>query len=157
MKGKPKTMAIKRDRPYRNFNFLVDLGTGETAGPDAGFEEVLLPEARIDVIEYRNGNDKANEVLKLPGLARYGNVILRRGLIGSLSLYQWWNEVRNGNTGASRNVVISLQSEDHSQVVMTWKLLRAWPVRYKAFGLSGKGQEVAMEELELAFERLEIE
>jgi phage tail-like protein len=157
MKGKPKTMAIKRDRPYRNFNFLVDLGTGETAGQDAGFEEVLLPEARIDVIEYRNGNDKANEVLKLPGLARYGNVILRRGLIGSLSLYQWWNEVRNGNTGASRNVVISLQSEDHSQVVMTWKLLRAWPVRYKAFGLSGKGQEVAMGELELAFERLEIE
>src|SRR5687768_13527798 len=51
-------MAILRDRPYTNFNFLVDLGTGTSDGPEAGFEEVLLPEVWVDVIEYRNGNDR---------------------------------------------------------------------------------------------------
>ena len=32
-------MAVKRDRPFAQFNFLVDLGTGQTDGPDAGFQE----------------------------------------------------------------------------------------------------------------------
>jgi phage tail-like protein len=150
-------MAILRDNPYANFNFLVDLGTGDSNGPAAGFAEVLLPEARIDVIEYRAGNAKENNVRKLPGLARYGNALFRRGMIGSLDLYQWWNEVRNGNTTAFRNITVQLQSEDHSQVVLTWKLIRAWPVAYKAAGLSGKGHGVAIEELEIAFDRLEME
>lgn len=150
-------MAILRDTPYGNFNFLVDLGTGQTDGPAAGFEEVLLPEARIDVVEYRAGNSKENHVRKLPGLARYGNAVFRRGLIGSLDLYQWWNEIRNGGANGFRSVTVQLRSEDHTQVVLTWKLIRAWPVAYKALGLSGKGQNVAMEELEVAFDRLEME
>ena len=48
-------MAVLRDRPYSNFNFLVDLGTGNTDGPEAGFEEVILPEVWLEVVEYRNG------------------------------------------------------------------------------------------------------
>ena len=54
-------MAVLRDRPYGNFNFLVDLGSG-TDGPETGFCEVLMPEACIEVIEYRNGNDKESGV-----------------------------------------------------------------------------------------------
>ena len=60
-------MAIPRERPYSNFNFLVDLGNGNTDGPEAGFEEVILPEVWLDVIEYRNGNEKENSVRKLTG------------------------------------------------------------------------------------------
>ena len=33
-------MAVQRDRPYVQFNFLVDLGTGDTTGPEAGFQEI---------------------------------------------------------------------------------------------------------------------
>src|SRR5205085_11935708 len=117
--------AVLRDRPYPSFNFLVDLGTGQTDGPEAGFEEVHLPEVWVDVIEYRNGNDKENSVRKITGLDHVGNVILKRGVIGSLNLYQWYNDVRNGNQNALRNVTIHLQSEDHSTIVQTWKLLRA--------------------------------
>ena len=89
-------MAVFRDRPYSATNFLVDLGTGDTDGPDAGSVEVIFPEARLQVTEYRNGNEKENQSRKLQTLTQYGNLILRRGAIGSLTWYRWWNDVRNG-------------------------------------------------------------
>ena len=148
-------MAIFRDLPYGDQHFRVDLGDG-AEGPAAGFSEVVLPDISIDVIEYRNGNDKESGTHKLPGLARYENVILRRGIIGSLNLYDWINQVRNGDANARRTVTITLLSEDLT-AVLTWKLLRAWPVKYSFGDLNAKGTDVAIEELVLAYERLEME
>jgi phage tail-like protein len=150
-------MAILRDRPYTNFNFLVDLGTGTTEGPDAGFEEVQLPDVWLDVIEYRNGNERENSVRKLTGLDHVGNLVLKRGVIGSLRLYNWYNQIRNGDQSALRTVTIQLQNEDHTSVVVTWKLLRARLVGLRWGPLNGKGKDVALEEAILACERLEME
>jgi phage tail-like protein len=150
-------MATMRDRPYTQFNFLIDIGTGDTDGPDAGFEEVTGLESTLDVIEYRNGNSKENSVVKLTGLNKATDVTMKRGVIGSLSLYRWFDDIRNGNQNALRTVVISLQNEDHSGVVMTWKLLRARIIKYSGPALNGKGTDVAMEEIVLAYERLELE
>ncbi len=60
-------MATFRERPYANRNFLVDLGTGEEEALQAGFTEIILPEAIVEDIEYRNGNEKTSEARKLPG------------------------------------------------------------------------------------------
>ena len=149
-------MATLRDLPYGNQHFRVDLGDGGE-GSAAGFSQVVLPDIAIDVIEYRNGNDKESGTRKLPGLARYDNVTLRRGIIGSLNLYAWINQVRNGDANARRTVTISLLAEDLTAVVLTWKLLRAWPVKYRFGDLNAKGTDVAVEELVLAYERLEME
>jgi phage tail-like protein len=149
-------MAVLRENPYGRFNFLVDLGTGDTEGPEAGFQECSAIGMELAVAEYRNGNDRANEVRKITGLARVFDVTLRRGIIGSLGLYQWIDDVRNGAQGV-RTVVIHLQNEDHTAVVATWKLLRARPVRHVSGPLHAKGGDVAIEELTLAYERLEME
>jgi phage tail-like protein len=150
-------MAVLRDHPYTQFNFLVDLGTGDTSGPDAGFQECSAITTSVDVIEYRNGNDKENNPRKLTGLTKVSDVTLKRGIIGSLTLYQWLDQVRNGDPAGVRNVVIHLQSEDHTAVVMTWKLLRARITKHTSGPLNAKGTDVAMEELTLAYERLELE
>jgi phage tail-like protein len=150
-------MAVLRERPYAPFNFLVDLGTGNTEGPEAGFQECSAISTGVDVVEYRNGNDRENNPRKLTGLGRVGDVTLRRGVIGSLNLYQWMDQVRNGDPAAMRTVVIQLMSEDHTTVVLTWKLLRARIVKYTTGPLNAKGTDVAMEELTLACERLEME
>ena len=150
-------MAVQRDRPYTQFNFLVDLGSGETAGPQAGFQECGPIGMSVDVIEYRNGNDRDNEVTKLTGLARPADVTLRRGLIGALDLYGWLDDIRNGNQNALRHVTIQLMNEDHSASVVTWKLLRARIVKHVSGPLNARGRDVAMEELTLAYERLEME
>lgn len=150
-------MAVQRDRPYLQFNFLVDLGTGDTDGPRAGFQECSEIGMSVDVIEYRNGNDRENSVRKLTGLNRATDVTLKRGMIGSLELYQWLNDIRNGDQNALRTVLIHLQNEDHTQVVQTWKLLRARIVKHVSGPLNAKGCDVAIEELTLAYERLEME
>jgi phage tail-like protein len=150
-------VAVIRERPYGQFNFLVDLGTGVTDGPEAGFQECSAISMSVDVIEYRNGNDKENNPRKLTGLARVADVTLKRGIIGSLGLYQWLDQIRNGDSAGLRNVTIQLQNEDHTATVMTWKLLRARIIKHTSGPLNGKGTDVAMEEITLAYERLELE
>jgi phage tail-like protein len=149
-------MAVLRDHPYAQFNFLVDLGTGTTDGPQAGFQECSAIGMSVDVVEYRNGNDKEASVHKLTGLTRVHDVTLRRGVIGSLDLYEWLDEIRNGNQAAVRTVTIHLQNEDHTAVVETWKLLRARIVKHTSGPFNARCSDVAMEELTLAYERLEL-
>jgi phage tail-like protein len=150
-------MAVLRERPYAQFNFLVDLGNGVTEGPQAGFQECSGIGMSVDVVEYRNGNDKENAVRKLTGLARYPDVTLKRGVIGSLDLYDWLNDIRNGNANAYRTVTVQLQNEEHSNVVETWKLMRARIIKHTSGPFNARCSEVAMEELTLAYERLEME
>lgn len=149
-------MAVLRDRPYVQFNFLVDLGTG-TSGPEAGFQECSNIGMEVTVAEYRNGNSAENSVRKITGLNKSTDITLKRGVIGSLNLYQWLDDIRNGNQMAERTVKIQLQSEDHTAVVQTWKLLRARITKLVDGPLNAKGTDVAMEELTLAYERLEME
>jgi phage tail-like protein len=150
-------MAVLRDRPYVQFNFLVNLGDGVTTGPQAGFQEIGGMSTEATVSEYRNGNEKENSVRKISGLNKATDVTMKRGAIGSLNLYNWLNQIRNGDQAALRNITIQLQNEDHTQVVLTWKLLRARPIKVTYGPLSAKGTDVAMEELTFAYERLEVE
>lgn len=150
-------MAVLRERPYVQFNFLVDLGTGSTDGPEAGFQEVSGIGMEVTVAEYRNGNEKENSVRKITGLNKSTDVTLKRGVVGSLNLYAWLHEIRNGSPNALRTVTVQLQNEDHSAVVQTWKLLRARIVKHTSGPMNAKGTDVAMEELVLAYERLEME
>lgn len=149
-------MAILRDRPYVQFNFLVDLGDG-SEGSQAGFSEISGLGMEVQVIEYRTGNSKENQVMKIPGLTKTHDVTLKRGIIGSLNLYRWLDQVRNGDVNAMRTVTIQLQNEDHTEVVQTWKLLRARIIKHTSGPLNARGHDVAMEEMVLSVERLEME
>jgi len=150
-------MAVLRDRPYVQFNFLVDLGTGSSDGPEAGFQEISGIGMEVTVSEYRNGNEKENSVRKITGLNKSTDVTMKRGVIGALNRYNGLNQIRNGDQGALRTVVIQLQNEDHTAVVQEWKLLRARIIKHTSGPFNAKGTDVAMEELVLAYERLEME
>jgi phage tail-like protein len=137
-------VAVQRDNPYLNFNFLVDLGLGD----EMGFSEVEVPSGEIEVIEYREGGDRVNSARKLPGFAKYPNVTLKRGITGRTDLFEWWKSVRDGQV-QRRNVTITLLDEQR-QAGLRWHL-REGPA------LNATGNEVAIETLELAHEGLEIE
>lgn len=149
-------MAILRDRPYVQFNFLVDLGTGNSDGPEAGFQEISGIGMEVTLSEYRNGNERENSVRKITGLNKVADVTFKRGVIGSLNLYKWLDDIRNGNQAALRTVTVQLQSEDH-QIVQTWKLIRARITKHTSGPFSAKGTDVAIEEMVIAYERLEME
>lgn len=150
-------MPILRETPYPQFNFLVDLGDGDTQSARAGFAEVTGLGTEISVIEYRAGNSRDNSPMKIPGLSRAGDVTLKRGISGSTDLYAWLDQARNGASGNRRTVTISLLNEDRSQTVQTWKLLRAFPIKHVSGPLDASGKDVAIEELVLCCERIELE
>ena len=144
-------MPTQRDNPYANFNFVVELGGKEVGG----FSEVDLPEATIEAIEYREGGDLTSGVRKLPGRVSYANVVLRRGLSGRTDLWDWFKATRDGSL-QRRNVTITLLDEARKPV-QRWLLQDAWPARFSSSRLDGRGNEVVIETLELAYEGLEIE
>jgi phage tail-like protein len=150
-------MAVVRDRPYVQFNFLVNLGDGVTNTPQAGFQEISGIGMEVTITEYRPGNYAFNNVIKTAGLNKATDVTMKRGVIGSLDLYKWLDDVRQGVNSGLRNVTIELKSEDRSTTVQTWRLINARISKHVSGPLNAKGTDVAMEELTISYERLEME
>jgi len=150
-------MAVVRERPYVQFNFHVNLGDGVTNTPQAGFQEVSGIGMEVTITEYRPGNYAFNNVLKTAGLNKATDVTMKRGVIGSLDLYKWLDDVRNGANSGLRTVTVELKSEDRSQTVQTWRLINARIMKHTSGPFNAKGTDVAMEELTLSYERLEME
>lgn len=146
----------KRNHAYRKFNFLVDLGAGNTGGPQAAFQECNIG-IEVTVPEYRSRNKKGDSVRKITGLNKSTDITLKRGVIGSMNLFNWLNDIRNGKQAATRDITIQLQRKEHRAVVQTWKLIRARIIKIVSGPMNAKGTDVAMEELTLAYERLELE
>jgi phage tail-like protein len=136
--------------PYQNFNFLVEID-GIT---QAGFSQVLMPDAYFDVVEYREGGDPHSSVRKLPGRAHYSNLVLKWGTTNARELFDWWKSIRDGNLDR-RNISVVLLNEKREEV-KRWNFIRAWPVRYKPADLAAKGNEVAIETLEIAHEGMDL-
>ena len=143
-----------RDYPYGAFNFRVEIGSGETMG---GFSDVSGLNTEITVAEYRNGNEKENHVRKVPGMHKVGDVTLKRGIIDSKGLWEWIKETRRNGYTTKKEVKIVLRDEAGADV-QAWKLRGATPIKYTGPTLAGKGgSDVAMEELVLSAEAIEIE
>jgi phage tail-like protein len=150
-------MATFRERPFSQFNYLVDLGTGDTDSAQAGFQEVSGLGVEFTPAEYRNGNEKINAPRKINGMFKIPDVTLKRGVIGATDLYEWINTIKDGSQESLRTVRIQLMSEDRASVAVTWTLVNARPMKYTGPSLNGKGNEVAIEELVLACEDMLID
>lgn len=151
-------MATERlQRPYSQFNFRVSWDGLAEDSFQAGFQEVAGLGMEITIAEYRSGNAATNETTKITGTVKTPDVTLKRGVIGELAtLYNWLNEIRNGSQTALRNVTIKLMSEDRETEAQTWRLINARPMKYTGPSLNGKGTDLAIEELVLSAERIEL-
>lgn len=149
-------MAIERNRPYSQFNFRVSWDGLDENSVQAGFQEVSGLGMEITVAEYRAGNSNENATIKVTGTVKTPDVTLKRGVIGRLDLYEWLHAVRNGAQDQLKNVTVRLMSEDRATVAQEWRLINARPTKYTGPSLSGKGTDLAIEELVLASERIEL-
>ncbi len=136
---------MARNDPYRNFRFRLEIG----GISQAGFSEVSGFDITIDPIEYREGIEPTH-VRKLPGLTKYGNVTLKWGVTDSMELYNWNRQIVDGDI-RRENVAIVLQGEDGSDTAR-WELVESWPSKYTPTTMNAKGNEVAIETLELCNE-----
>jgi phage tail-like protein len=143
-------MSAQRTDPYKNYNFLVEIDNVKSAG----FSICVLPESSVDVIEYREGSDDVTAVRKLPGRVKYSNLVLKRGLTNSQDLWAWYKNVVTG-VPDRRQVTVTLLDEARASV-MSWSFYNAWPTKYEVSPLQGKGNDVVIESLEIAHERMDL-
>ena len=137
--------------PLPVFHFTVEWG-----GDRIGFSEVSGLTQEVQAIEYRDGSLPEYSSLKMPGLKKYSNVTLKRGVVkGDNDFFQWLVTVKL-NTVQRRDIVISLRNEEHDPV-MVWKIHNAFPVKVEGPGLKASGNEVAVESIEIAHEGLEVQ
>lgn len=137
--------------PLPAFHFQVDW-----QGTSLAFSEVTGLNYEAQIIEYRDGLNPEYSMQKMPGLKKYGNITLKRGVFaGDNEFYDWMAEIKL-NKPERRDVIISLLDEDHNPV-MTWKVTNAWPTKITSPDLKAGGNETAIETLELAHEGVTIE
>ncbi len=132
--------------PMPAYHFIVDWG-----GTSIGFSEVSGLNLEVDVVEHRNSASPEFHTQKMPGLLKYTNIILKRGIVkGDNEFFQWINTIRL-NTVERRSITISLLNENHEPVVV-WRVRNAFPIKYSAPVLKANSSEMAIEELEIAHE-----
>lgn len=139
---------MSRNDPIQNFRFRVEID-GIT---QAGFNEVVMPDATIDVIEYREGTDQTY-VRKLSGLTKYSNIILKWGITDSMELYDWVKSVMDSGTSGNRKSMSIVLIDEEGNDRMRWNFMETWPVRYKISDLNSQTNEVVFEIIEITFER----
>ena len=151
-------MATFRKNPYGAFNFLVSLGGAQGSGDEGeivgGFSDVSGLGDEISYSEYRNGNEKPTTVRKVANTHKLDDVTLKRGVVGSTDLWEWFTTVRDG-TADARSVTITMLDEARQEIAR-FELVNAQPKKWTGPTLAAKGGgDVAMEELSFVHEGIE--
>jgi phage tail-like protein len=142
---------MTQEYPAARFHFQVDWG-----GAKMSFSEVTGLVMEREVIEYRQSDSKDFSKIKMPGLQKLHNIILKRGVFeNDFDYYTWWEEISNDRAGGRRDVTIRLLNEKH-EPIMAWTAKRCFPVKIVAPDLKSDANEPAIETLEIAHEGLKL-
>jgi phage tail-like protein len=149
--------AVYRDDPYPGYCFRVEVTdvSSDGAAVKGSFSECSGLEVAVDPIDYRNGSEDIR-ARKLPGLKKFTNITLKRGLIGDLGFWNWILDAQKGTVRRADGSVV-LMDESGQNEVMRWNFVRGWPCKWSGPGLNAKNNEVAMETLEICHEGLSID
>ena len=138
--------------PLPKFYFKVNLGSQDST---VSFQEVSGLDTETQPIEYRHGDSKQFSTIKMPGIAKTGNVTLKKGIfVNDNNFWKWYDAIKL-NTIKRETVTIQLLDES-AKPTMTWTLTNAWPTKITGTDLKSDANEVAVETLELAHEGLTI-
>lgn len=134
--------------PFGNYNFLVEID-GITR---AAFQEASGFDSTIDIIEHREGGENTT-VRKLPGMTKYSNISLKRGITDDRELYDWHRQIVQGDMVRKNGSIVLL--DRRGEEVARWNFVRAWPSKWDGPDLNAEGTDIAIEMLELAHEGVE--
>ena len=136
--------------PMPKFHFQVKWGDQEMS-----FQEVTGLDAQSEEIKYRTGDSPIYSVIKMPGLIKYSNVTMKKGIFkGDNKFWDWFSQIKM-NTIKRIDITISLLDEENNPA-MTWTLKNAWPTKISGYELKAEGNEVAVESIEIVHEGMTI-
>lgn len=141
-------MARRGNDPFASFNFLIESG----GVLQAGFSECTGLGTETDVVEYREGNGDIT-ARKLPGLKKFGNVTLKRGVGTGTQIFDWRKTVMDGNIERLDISIILFDEQRNEQ--QRWNLSEAWPCKWTGPEFKANANEIAIEQLEICHEGVE--
>ena len=130
--------------PIPKFRFEVLWGDAVMS-----FQEVSGLDVESQPLEYRHGDSPSFSPVKMPGLKKFGDITMKKGVFKSDNkFWDWFNQIKM-NTVKRTPVTIRLLDEAGAPA-MVWTLANAWPTT----DLKATGNEVALESIEIAHEGL---
>lgn len=142
--------------PFTAFNFAVEINRGEDGHPlvNAAFAECDGLEMNLEVKTIREGGANDRQI-RLNGMVAYGQLTLKRGMTDSFDLWKWFRDsVQDPRLRASAEVV--LLAADGQTERARFQLSRCVPVKLKAPALNARDGQIAVEELQVAYETLAL-
>jgi phage tail-like protein len=119
------------------------------------FQEVSGLDIQSEEIKYRHGDSPQFSVIKMPGMKKFGNITMKKGIFKSDNkFWDWFNQIKM-NTIKRVPVTISLLDEAGSPT-MVWTLANAWPTKITGTDLKSEGNEASIETIEIVHEGLTI-
>ncbi len=152
------------DIPEGNFSFTLsftenrlsgDSGSGPAEIAAGSFAECSGLEATMEPKLIREGGLNYGAHLRA-GTVSFATVILRRGMTGNIDLWNWFQLTTQGGAFTYRMDVEITHLDFEGNPLRRWQLDRAFPVKFKASDLNARSGEVAIEELHLAHEGLNL-
>jgi phage tail-like protein len=149
-------MPTFREDPYAGYNFEVIItGISEDGKAVRGsFSEASGLEVAQDPIEYRNGSEDIT-MRKMPGLKKFTNITLKRGITGDLAFWNWIVQGMNGTAFRTEGSILLLN--ENKEEVMRWNFKRGWACKFTGPGLNAKNNEIAIETVEICHEGIAID
>lgn len=138
----------ERVDPFRSFNFLVEIDNIAWGS----FIECSGLSSTTEVIENREGGDNGT-VHKLPGKTMYGDLTLKWGVTASTLLWDWRQQIIDGDVVRKNGSVIVYDLANVNEVTR-WNFVQAWPTRWEGPAFNARGSEIAIDTLVLAHEGL---
>jgi phage tail-like protein len=136
--------------PMPKFQFELDLGA-ELKGVE--FQEVSGLDSGSQPIKYKHGNGPTTGPEKMPGIAKNGNVTLKRGVFTESNDFWKWVDKIKMNTKERSTIFIKLLDET-GKTTMKWQLENAWPSKISGIKSKSNGNVITVEELEIVHEGL---
>lgn len=142
--------------PFTAFNFSVEITReGDSkALCNAAFSECDGLEMTMEVKTIREGGNNGRQI-RLTGPYAYGQLTLKRGMTKNSDLWNWFSDTL-ANPALRANAEVVLLAADGSTERSRFILARCLPVKLKAPPLNARDGLVAVEELQLSYEALEM-
>ena len=149
-------MASPAALPFTNFNFAVEIRVEGVAEQicDAAFSECDGLEMTMDVKTIREGGNNGKQI-RLTGPMTYGQVTMKRGMTANLELWDWFDLMLTDQSLRADAEVVIFAADGETERAR-FLLSRCVPVKLKSPPLNAKDGAVAIEELQLAYEKLTL-
>ena len=150
-------MSDNETYPFTTFNFQVVLTLPDGGRPlcNAAFAECSGLEMSLKPKTYQEGGNNDQQI-HLAGPVTYGQLTLKRGMTDSFDLWDWFDRVAGGEYRLRAHGVVAMRSSDGQTMQARFELIRCLPLKIKAPALNARDGVIAIEEMQVAYERMQI-